>query len=224
MKTQNFWSDVEYALSIAKENINKDGSIATPDNASIENITSFLAQKALSPNKSLAELAKSPDCAKGMQDYISFGVNLFHNIAEQMEQSNALASEDNPFVAELDKWITEFGDAEEMLDCIPQSPRRKPTTFSDFINNPAETEAVIAAITNVMTGKHGKSAIIVITSAIELGLISRPTYSSVKEIFPQVGSKSNFYNCLINFFTPNEIAPIKVALSDELSAILSENA
>lgn len=71
----------------------------------------------------------------------------------------------------------------------------------------------LEALRNIMNGKKGKEAALVIKVAVKIGWITKPTYQAVVNEFGDIGHRSN-YNKYINEnkFTNDEIEGMKAKL------------
>lgn len=74
----------------------------------------------------------------------------------------------------------------------------------------------LEALRNIMNGKKGKEAALVIKVAVKIGWITKPTYQAVVNEFGDIGHRSN-YNKYINEnkFTNDEIEGMKAKLIAE---------
>ena len=98
---QTINANVQYALSVISENVDKDGNLIVPEAASMDEATKLFANMVGNPQKSFADIAKSPKAAMAMNSIIIQGVELFKNMQEQIN------IEDMPseFVSEMKKLI-----------------------------------------------------------------------------------------------------------------------
>ncbi|MEE0084087.1 MAG: hypothetical protein UE068_07705 [Paludibacteraceae bacterium] len=51
-------------------------------------------------------------------------------------------------------------------------------------------------IKSLLYGKKGRAFVDVIQAAIELNLMTMPTYNAISEVFGKIGSSSNYYRCM----------------------------
>ena len=106
------------------------------------------------------------------------------------------------------------------LNQKPQQETTKPTrgrgrpkeTFSDKMED-EEKKSRLEKIHKAMKGRIGKDAALIILACIELGWITKPTYTQVKNEFGEIGAKSGFNNYLkASRFTKEEIDGAKESL------------
>ena len=101
---QTINANVQYALSVIAENIDKDGNLIVPEPASMDETTKLFAKMVGNPQKSFADIAKSPKAAMAMNSIIIQGVELFKNMQEQINIDD-MPSE---FVSEMKKLIADL--------------------------------------------------------------------------------------------------------------------
>ena len=77
---QTINANIQYALSVIAENVDKNGNLIVPKPASMNETTKLFAKMAGNPQKSFADIAKSPKAAMAMNSIIIQGVELFKNI------------------------------------------------------------------------------------------------------------------------------------------------
>lgn len=94
---QTINANIQYALSVIAENVDKDGNLIVPEPASMDETTKLLAKMVRNPQKSFADITKSPKAAMAMNSIIIQGVELFKNMQEQINIED-LSSE---FVSEM---------------------------------------------------------------------------------------------------------------------------
>ena len=63
---QTINANVQYALSVISENVDKDGNLIVPEAASMDEATKLFANMVGNPQKSFADIAKSPKAAMAM--------------------------------------------------------------------------------------------------------------------------------------------------------------
>ena len=69
--------NIQYALSVIAENVDKDGNLIVPEPASMNETAELFAKMVGNPQKSFADMAKSPKSAMAMNSLIIQGVQLF---------------------------------------------------------------------------------------------------------------------------------------------------
>ncbi|WP_373841295.1 hypothetical protein, partial [Bacteroides heparinolyticus] len=58
--------NIQYALSVIAENVDKDGNLIVPEPTSTNEVTDLFTKMVGNPQKSFADMAKSPNTAKAM--------------------------------------------------------------------------------------------------------------------------------------------------------------
>ena len=96
--------NIQYALSVIAENVDKDGNLIVPKPTSMNETAELFAKMVGNPQKSFADMAKSPKSAMAMNSLIIQGVQLFKNMQEQIKVED-MSSE---FVSEMQKLIVEL--------------------------------------------------------------------------------------------------------------------
>ena len=77
--------NIQYALSVIAENVDKDGNLIVPESISMNETADIFAKMVGNPQKSFADIAKSPKSAMVMNSLIVQGVQLFKNMQEQIK-------------------------------------------------------------------------------------------------------------------------------------------
>ncbi len=91
---------------------------------------------------------------------------------------------------------------------------RKPKPFTDCLLEP-DKQQHLKHLHKLFDGrKVGKDAVLIILASIELGWITKPTFSQVQNEFGNVGNKSGYnkYMSLPNAFTQQDLEGMKAAL------------
>ena len=202
---QTINANVQYALSVISENVDRDGNLIVPEAASMDEATKLFAKMAGNPQKSFADIAKSPKAAMAMNSIIIQGVELFKNMQEQIN------IEDMPseFVSEMKKLIAELDD--DMI-CTPNTTKKRSKAepeFSTYIIDQSCANEITMVMHDAIADRRGKDAILVIVCAMELGIITRLPYLAAKKEFPCVGGRSNYNKYLSDGFLESEKEPIK---------------
>ena len=65
----------------------------------------------------------------------------------------------------------------------PPPPKRKVSSFPVFVVNVSQAEA---------DGKPPKICALTILAAISSGLLTQPTYSALRDEFPEIGARTNY--------------------------------
>ena len=185
VKTIN--KNFQYALSIIAENVDKNGNLIVPEPASMDETTKLFAKMVGTPQKSFADIVKSPKAAMAMNSIIIQGVELFKNMQEQIN------IEDMPseFVSEMQKLIAELDD--DMI-CTPNTSKKRSKAepeFSTYIIDQSCANEIKMVMHDAIADRRGKDAILIIVCAMELGIITRLPYLAAKKKFPSVGGRSN---------------------------------
>lgn len=212
---QTINANIQYALSVVAENVDKNGNLIVPEPASMDETTKLFAKMVGNPQKSFADIAKSPKAAMTMNNIIIQGVELFKNMQEQINIDD-MPSE---FVSEMKKLIAEFDD--DIL-CNPKNktPKAEPE-FSTYIIDQSCANEITMVMHDAIADRRGKDAILVIVCAMELGIITRLPYLAAKKEFPSVGGRSNYNKYLSDGFLDSEKEPIKQLFKKRLPQLFS---
>lgn len=91
---------------------------------------------------------------------------------------------------------------------------RKPKPFTDCLLEPDKQQHLIHLHELFDGRKIGKDAALIIKASMELGWITKPTFSQVQNEFGNVGNKSGYnkYMSLPNAFTQQDLEGMKAAL------------
>ena len=116
---QTINANIQYALSVVAENVDKNGNLIVPEPASMDETTKLFAKMVGNPQKSFADIAKSPKAAMTMNYIIIQGVELFKNMQEQINIDD-MPSE---FVSEMKKL---FADLDDDMPCSTTSTKNTP--------------------------------------------------------------------------------------------------
>ena len=212
---QTINANIQYALSVVAENVDKNGNLIVPKPGSMDETTKLFAKMVGNPQKSFADIAKSPKAAMAMNSIIIQGVELFKNMQEQINIDD-MPSE---FVSEMKKLIAEFDD--DIL-CNPKNktPKAEPE-FSTYIIDQSCANEITMVMHDAIADRRGKDAILVIVCAMELGIITRLPYLAAKKEFPSVGGRSNYNKYLSDGFLDSEKEPIKQLFKKRLPQLFS---
>ena len=212
---QTINANIQYALSIIAENVDKNGNLIVPEPASMDETTKLFAKMVGNPQKSFADIAKSPKAAMAMNSIIIQGVELFKNMQEQIN------IEDMPskFVSQIEELIAELDD--DIL-CNPKNktPKAEPE-FSTYIIDQSCANEITMVMHDAIADRRGKDAILIIVCAMELGIIIRLPYLAAKKEFPCVGGRSNYNKYLSDGFLDSEKEPIKQLFKKRLPQLFS---
>ena len=215
---QTINANVQYALSVIVENVDKNGNLIVPEPASMDEATKLFAKMVGNPQKSFADIAKSPKAAMAMNNIIIQGVEFFKNMQEQIN------IEDMPseFVSEMKKLIA---DLDNDMPCSTTStkinPHKAESEFSTYIVDQSCTNEITMVMHDAIADRRGKDAILVIVCAMELGIITRLPYLAAKKEFPSVGGRSNYNKYLSDCFLDSEKEPIKQLFKKRLPQLFS---
>lgn len=214
---QTINANIQYALSVIAENVDKNGNLIVPEPASMNETTKLFAKMASKPQKSFADMAKSPKAAMAMNSIIIQGVELFKNMQEQIN------IEDMPseFVSEMKKLIAELDDN---MICTPNASKKRSKAepeFSTYIIDQSCANEITMAMHDAIADRRGKDTILVIVCAMELGIIIRLPYLAANKEFPCVGGRSNYNKYLSDGFLDSEKEPIKQLFKKRLPQLFS---
>ena len=202
---QTINANVQYVLSVISENVDRDGNLIVPESVSMDETTKLFAKMVGNPQKSFADIAKSPKSAMAMNNIIIQGVQLFKNMQEQIKVED-MSSE---FVSEMQKLIAELDD--DMI-CTPNASKKRSKAepeFSTHIVDQSCANKITMVMHDAIADGRGKDAILVIVCAMELGIITRLPYLAAKKEFPCVSGRSNYNKYLSDGFLDSEKEPIK---------------
>lgn len=71
-------------------------------------------------------------------------------------------------------------------------PKRKVSSFPVFIVNSSQAETVVKRLHGLIDGKPPKTCALTILAAISAGLLTQPTYSALRDEFPEIGARTNY--------------------------------
>ena len=212
---QTINANIQYALSVIAENVDKNGNLIVPEPASMDETAKLFAKIVNNPQKSFADIAKSPKAAMAMNNLIIQGVQMFQKVQEQTIVED-MSSE---FVSQIEELIAELDD--DIL-CNPKNktPKAEPE-FSTYIVDQSCTNEITMVMHDAIADRRGKDAILVIVCAMELGIITRLPYLAAKKEFPSVGGRSNYNKYLSDGFLDSEKEPIKQLFKKRLPQLFS---
>lgn len=85
-------------------------------------------------------------------------------------------------------------------------PRR---SFAECVIEPSKKDEVIEKIRSLVAGKSGNQAYIIFAAAVKAGLIYKPAYNAVVEVFGDIGAESGYSRKMVKgAFLPEELEPI----------------
>lgn len=212
---QTINANIQYALSVIVENVDKNGNLIVPEPASMDDTAKLFAKIVSNPQKSFADIAKSPKAAMAMNNLIIQGVQMFQKVQEQTIVED-MSSE---FVSQIEELIAELDD--DIL-CNPKNktPKAEPE-FSTYIIDQSYANEITMVMHDAIADRRGKDAILVIVCAMELGIITRLPYLAANKEFPSVGGRSNYNKYLADGFLDSEKEPIKQLFKKRLSQLFS---
>ena len=195
--------NIQYALSVIAENVDKNGNLIVPKPASMNETTKLFAKMAGNPQKSFADIAKSPKAAMAMNSIIIQGAQMFQKVQEQTKVED-MSSE---FVSQIEELIAELDDG--MLCTFKNKTLKAEPLFSTYIIDKTYTKEITMVMHEIIADRRGKGAVLIIVCAIELGIITRLPYLAAHKEFPSVGGRSNYNKYLSDGFLYSEKEPIK---------------
>ena len=215
---QTINANVQYVLSVISENVDRDGNLIVPEPVSMDETTKLFAKMAGNPQKSFADIAKSPKSAMAMNNIIIQGVELFKNMQEEINIED-MSSE---FVSEMKKLIAELDDdMPSSTTSTKINPHKAEPEFSTYIVDQSCTNEITMVMHDAIADRRGKDAILIIVCAMELGIITRLPYLAAKKKFPSVGGRSNYNKYLSDGFLDSEKEPIKQLFKKRLPQLFS---
>lgn len=215
---QTINANIQYVLSVISENVDRDGNLIVPEPVSMDETTKLFAKMVGNPQKSFADIAKSPKSAMAMNNIIIQGVELFKNMQEKINIED-MSSE---FVSEMKKLIAELDDdMPSSTTSTKINPHKAEPEFSTYIVDQSCTNEITMVMHDAIADRRGKDAILVIVCAMELGIITRLPYLAAKKEFPSVGGRSNYNKYLSDGFLDSEKEPIKQLFKKRLPQLFS---
>lgn len=76
--------------------------------------------------------------------------------------------------------------------------------LADYVRIPARQEEILSALHANIDGKKGRAVALVITCAIEEGLLNRPPFPVLEKEFGDIGSRQNYSKAINQGFTEVE--------------------
>ena len=210
---QTINANIQYALSVIAENVDKDGNLIVLEPASMDETTKLFAKIVSNPQKSFADIAKSPKAAMAMNSIIIQGVELFKNMQEQIN----IKDKPSEFVSQIEELIAELDDG-MLCTHKTKTPKAEPL-FSSYIIDQSYTGEITKVMHDVIADRRDKDAILVIVCAMELGIITHFPYLAAKKEFPSVEGRSNYNKYLSDSFLDSEKEPIKQLFKKRLSML-----
>ena len=207
--------NIQYALSVISENVDKDGNLIVPEPTSMNEATNLFAKMVGNPQKSFADIAKSSKAAMAMNNLIIQGVQMFQKVQEQTIVED-MSSE---FVSQIEELIAELDDG-MLCTHKTKTPKAEPL-FSTYIIDKTYNKEITTVMHDATADRRGKDAILVIVCAMELGIITRLPYLAAKKEFPSVGGRSNYNKYLSDGFLDSEKEPIKQLFKKRLPQLFS---
>lgn len=113
---------------------------------------------------------------------------------------------------------TETSQQEAIKQPVATKPKpvdgRKPKSFADCLLEPDKQQHLNRLHQLLDDGKKGKGLALIITASINLGWITKPTFTQLQKEFGNIGNKSGYnkYMSLPNAFTRQELEGIQTAL------------
>ena len=71
-------------------------------------------------------------------------------------------------------------------------PKRRPSTFSQFIIDKSRADSTIKRLHGLIDGTRPKTCALAIIAAVEQGILMRPTHAALHEEFPEIGPRTNY--------------------------------
>ena len=215
---QTINANIQYALSVVAENVDKNGNLIVPKPTSTNEVTDLFTKMIGNPQKSFADIAKSPKAAMAMNSIIIQGVQMFQKVQEQTKVediSSEFASEIEELIAELDNDMPCFTTSTKI------KPHKAEPEFSTYIIDQSHANEITMVMHDAIADRRGKDAILIIVCAMELGIITRLPYLAAKKKFPSVGGRSNYNKYLSDGFLDSEKEPIKQLFKKRLPQLFS---
>ncbi len=88
-------------------------------------------------------------------------------------------------------------------------------SFAESVVDSSKKDEVIEKIRNLVAGKTGNQAYIIFAAAVKAGLILKPAYNAVVEVFGDIGAESGYSRKMVKgAFLPEELEPIVKVLQN----------
>lgn len=207
--------NIQYALSVIAENVDKDGNLIVSEPTSMNETTKLFAKMVGNPQKSFADMAKSPKAAMAMNNLIIQGVQMFQKVQEQ----TIVEDMSTEFVSQIEELIAELDDG-MLCTHKTKTPKAEPEFSTDIIDQSCANE-ITMVMHDAIADRRGKDAILVIVCAMELGIITHLPYLAANKEFPSVGGRSNYNKYLSDGFLDSEKEPIKQLFKKRLPQLFS---
>ena len=82
-------------------------------------------------------------------------------------------------------------------------------SFAECVVDSSKKDEVIEKIRSLVAGKTGNKAYIIFAAAVKAGLILKPAYNAVVEVFGDIGAESGYSRKMVKgAFLPEELEPI----------------
>ena len=211
---QTINANIQYALSVIGENVDKDGNLIVPEPASMDETAKLFAKIVGNPQK----YSKVSQSSKGNEQPNHSRRGTLQNMQEQIN------IEDMPseLVSEMKKLIADLDDD---MPCSTTSTKIKPhkaePEFSTYIIDQSHANEITMVMHDAIADRRGKDAILVIVCAMELGIITRLPYLAANKEFPSLGGRSNYNKYLSDGFLDSEKEPIKQLFKKRLPQLFS---
>jgi hypothetical protein len=207
--------NIGYALSVVKENINKEGKLDY-ENAKLpfEELVELCATMVGNQGKSFEDIAKSPKMGNALNKMIIQGTRFFEQTQQHID-AQKVDTDIQQGIAELIEGLNQLEISEEPTP----KKTKKDTTFDSYIIDKAHTQEIASIIRTQVGQKKGKEAVIIIRCAMELNMIERPPFSALKKEFPHIGCRSNYNKYMSQQLYDDEINSIKAYFSSQLQKL-----
>jgi hypothetical protein len=130
-------------------------------------------------------------------------------LTEMMEAKQTRFLHDLP---EMD--FAEIGPDASAAPAPEAKPKRKKAvkprkSFAECVVEPSKKDEVIEKIRSLVAGKTGNQAYIIFAAAVKAGLILKPAYNAVVEVFGDIGAESGYSRKMVKgAFLPEELEPL----------------
>ena len=141
--------------------------------------------------------------------------NVRDALIEMMEAKQTRFLHDLP---EMD--FAEIGPDVQSEPATESKPKQKKAvkprkSFAECVVDSSKKDEVIEKIRNLVAGKTGNQAYIIFAAAVKAGLILKPAYNAVVEVFGDIGAESGYSRKMVKgAFLPEELEPIVKVLQN----------
>lgn len=155
---------------------------------------------------------------KDMKQWKSERISLYNELQELIGTPMSFDVDDNTSMPETHHQA----DFSHMESCQP-TPKKKSKSIKDLmLVQEEQKEQLTDTLHRLIDGKKGKDVALVILVCVQHGLMKKPEYSIMKEIFGEIGAKSGYNSYFLkglSAYRPEEIKGIETRLSSFIDGL-----